>query len=85
MASSDDVLLLVAVRTDQHNIKRRMEMILAGADPSQPGSNAEVFAKPVDELVAQDLDRLAAIIGWPAVRRLNVGDVVSPPVVREDH
>lgn len=69
------VLLLVAVRTDQPDIKRRIEMILAGAQsvaPLQPP--AQVRAADVDELTANDLHRLAAVFGERAVRDLALNE-----------
>ena len=71
-----DVLLLVALRTDQRDIARRARTILALAEPQEPhGGEASVWAKPVEELVAADLDALAYWIGWDAVSRLRVGQV----------
>jgi hypothetical protein len=72
-------LLIVAVRTDHPpEIQRRIETILAAtatyAEP--PETTAAVWAKSIDELTANDLDRLAGFIGWDRVRDLNVGDVV---------
>jgi len=77
MKPRDEILLLVALKTDQANIQRRLTTILAAAEPAVVDSEAHVWAKPVGELVAADLDALAAIVGWDAVSRLRVGDVVA--------
>lgn len=74
-----DVLLLVAIKTDQPNVKRRIETILAAAQPIQdpPNTEAQVWTREVEDgLVAADLDGLARYFGWNGIRRLNVGDVV---------
>jgi hypothetical protein len=76
-ASHIDALLVVALKTDQPNIERRLRTILAAAEATQPDSETVVWARPVDELVAVDLDALAAIVGWDAVSRLRVGDVAA--------
>jgi hypothetical protein len=73
-------LVLVALRSDDKHAKRRLDTILAAAASYDDPADTESFvtAKPVSELVASDLDRLAAIIGWDGVRGLNLGvDVVS--------
>lgn len=74
-----DSLLIVAIKTDQLDIQRRMSLILAAAEPQHrpPDTQPCVFAKAVDELVADDFDRLAHFIGEANVRRLNIGDVVK--------
>lgn len=68
-------LVVVALRTDDEHARRRLDTILAAAasydDP--PDTAPYVLAKGVNELVASDLDRLAAMIGWDAVRGLNLG------------
>ena len=71
------VLLLVALKTDQPNIERRLRTILAAAEPVNPDTEAVAWAKPVEELAAADLDALAVLVGWEAVSRLRVGDVVA--------
>lgn len=73
MAALNDVLLIVVLKTDQPLIKRRLDMILAAAEPTQPDTEPCVWAKATHELVAADLDALAALIGWEAVERLRVG------------
>ena len=72
-----DVLLIVALKTDQPHIKRRLDAILAASEPVQPDTEPVAWAKPVDELIAADLDALAALTGWKAVERLRVGDVTA--------
>lgn len=74
-----DVLLIVALKTDQPNIERRLKTILAAAEPVDPLCHTEpvAWANLVDDLVAADLDALAALVGWDAVSRLRVGAVVG--------
>ena len=71
-------LLIVAVRVDDsRDVQRRMETILAAMSTREqpPDTTATAWCKPLSDLVAADLDRLAEFMGWPAVRDLNVGDV----------
>lgn len=70
-----DSLLIVAIKTDQPDIARRMTTILAAAQPVEGDTQPVAWAKAVDDLVAADLDALAALVGWEAVSRLRVGDV----------
>ncbi len=72
-------LLVVAIRTDNAQIQRRMETILAAASTYEvpPDTTASVYAKPVGALTASDADHLAHFIGWDGFRGLNVGDVVA--------
>jgi len=70
-------LLLVAVKTDQPNIERRLRTILAASEPVEPDTEPVAWAKPINELVAADLDALASLVGWDAVSRLRVGDVAA--------
>jgi hypothetical protein len=72
-----DVLLVVALKTDQPNIERRLKTILAAGEPVDPLCHTEpvAWANSVDDLVAADLDALAALVGWDAVSRLRVGAV----------
>lgn len=81
-AENRDVLLLVAVKTDQANIQRRMNTILAAAEPSYdpPDTTAQVFARGVEELSANDLSRLVPFFGWYGVHALNVGVLASEGV-----
>lgn len=44
---SDEAILIVVVRTDAPNIKRKMDLILAASGPRVPKVNAEVFAFPL--------------------------------------
>lgn len=74
-------LLLVAIRTNDENIKRRMELVLAVADTFEADTCPSVYAKPVSDLVADDADHLAHFIGWDGLRGLNIGDVVAEPDV----
>ena len=77
-------LLIVAIKTDQRDIARRLKVILAVAEPQElrdpPETSPCAWAKTLDELTAADLDALAGLIGWDAVGRLNLGrDVVVAP------
>jgi hypothetical protein len=75
-------LVVVALRTDDEHAQRRLSTILAAASSYEvpPDTEATVVARPVGELVASDLDRLASIIGWDCVHRLNLDvDVVAEP------
>jgi hypothetical protein len=77
---SDNALVIVALRTTDRHIQRRLETALsiAATYDTPPNTAPCVFAKPVGELVASDLDRLAEFMGWPAIRDLNLGvDVVT--------
>lgn len=67
-------LVIVALTTHQSDVERRLR---AACELGGPQAEAQVSAKFVDELVAADLDALAALIGWDAVSRLRVGDVAS--------
>lgn len=76
-------LLIVAVRVDHPaEVRRRIETILAVANTydKPPDTVPSVCCKPLSELVAADLDKLAHFIEWSGVRDLNIGDVVSPPL-----
>jgi hypothetical protein len=77
---AEQVLLVVAIRTDNEQVKRRMETILAAATTYEvpPDTEPASFAKPVTELTANDADHLAHFIGRDGFSRLNVGDVVGP-------
>lgn len=72
-------LVVVAIRTTDPHIRRRLETILAAAATYDEPPNTEpcVFAKAVDELTASDADHLAYFIGWDGFRGLNVGDAVA--------
>jgi hypothetical protein len=71
------VLLVVALKTDQPNIERRLKTILAGAEPINVDTEPVAWANDVNDLVAADLDALASLVGRDAVSRLRVGDVAS--------
>jgi hypothetical protein len=77
MADLFPALLLVALKTDQPNIERRLKTILATDEPINPDTEPCVWAKPVVELVAADLDALSVLLGWEAVSRLRVGEVAA--------
>jgi hypothetical protein len=72
-------LVLVALRTDDEHIQRRLNAVLgvAATYDQPPNTEPHVYAKPVDDLVPADLDGLAAFIGWDGVRRLNLGADVA--------
>lgn len=72
-----EVLLLVALKTDQPNIERRLKTILAASEPFAPDTEPHAWAKPVNELVAADFDALSVLLGWDAVSRLRVGGVAG--------
>ena len=74
---SKEVLLLVAIKTDQPNIANRLRTILASSQAFTPDSEAHAFAKPVDELTAHDHDALTALLGESAVEGLRIGSVVA--------
>ena len=79
-------LLLVAIRVDHpDDIQRRMNAVLALASTYDrpPNTTPVAWCKSQSELVASDLDHLAALVGWEAVRDLNVGDVVAPASTSE--
>ena len=71
------VLLVVALKTDQPNIERRLKTILAAAEPIAVDTEPVAWANDVNDLVAADLDALASLVGWDAVSRLRVGDVAA--------
>jgi hypothetical protein len=72
---SGHYLVLVALRTDDKHVQRRLETILsiAASYDEPPDTTPSVWAKPVGELVANDVDRLASFIGWSQVDDLNLG------------
>lgn len=74
---SEHGLLIVALRTDQPDIQRRIAVILNASRPSHdpPETDPVVYFKPEDELVAADLDHLAHFVGMAAVERIGVGRV----------
>jgi hypothetical protein len=74
---SSESLLVVALKTDQPNIRRRLETILAASEPVEPDTEPVAWAKSLDDLVASDLDALATLVGWRAVERLRVGAVAG--------
>lgn len=76
------VLLIVAFKTDQPNIKQHLHTILTQAAPTNQDTEPQVWAKPVEDLVADDHDALTALLGWDAVSRLRVGDVVASHLPR---
>lgn len=85
---SEKCLVLVALRAEEHEVAEKIQAILKTAAPTAdpPDTEAHVWYRWVrlssgtetpiaeaHELSVADLDRLAAIIGWEAVERLNVG------------
>lgn len=63
-----DVLVLVALRTNQHNIARRLNMILAASSPEHPKADAEVIAR--EQPTANDADHLDCVFGYDVLARL---------------
>lgn len=63
----DDVLLVVAVRTNQHDIGRRLQMILNASAPEHPVADAQVIAR---EPTADDCDRLGVLFGYDVLGAL---------------
>ena len=79
-ANRPEFLLVLALKVDATRLEPTVKATLGAAvDPlvRYTDSEAHVYAKQVDDLVAADLDALAALIGWDAVQRLRVGDVVA--------
>jgi hypothetical protein len=74
-----DVLLLVAIKTDQPNIQRRIQTILAASEPIEPDTQPCVYAKAVGELTDVDLDALAHFMEWRGVGGLRIGTVDATP------
>lgn len=74
-----EALLIVALKTDQPNIERRLRTILAAAEPidRDPDGNAIAVAIDLNELVADHADALATLAGWDAVSQLRVGQVAG--------
>lgn len=82
-------LVVVALRTDDRHLERRIRSILAIAqtydDP--PNTQASVFAKYVHELTPNELGALEILITVPGVKLLNLFDQY-PDVTeeaRKDH
>lgn len=85
MSESRRALLLVAVNTDQPEIQRRLEMILAACWSIKSVGTAEVLAlelghssPALNALTASAYEHLAAVFGEEAMQRLNVGSLVGP-------
>ncbi len=85
---SDPFLVVVALRAYEQEVAEKIQAILRAAKPvdDPPETEGHVWYRRVrlysseapdtaqeGELTVADLDRLAAIIGWEAVERLNVG------------
>jgi hypothetical protein len=84
---SEKGLLVIACRVDNADeIRKRVETVLAVAATYDrpPDTTPVAWAKPLSELVASDLDLLAALVGWRAVEDLNAGFVVSEELVPEN-
>lgn len=71
--SDEPTILIVAIRTDQPNIRRRIQLILAAAQPVGMTVHAEVFAKPWSEFNQGEDDALRGLFCRAAFRRL-LGD-----------
>lgn len=79
-ANRQEFLLVLALKVDATRLEPTVKATLGAAvDPlvRYTDSEAHVYAKQVDDLVAADLDALAALIGWDAVQRLRVGDALK--------
>lgn len=65
--SDEPALLLVACRTSDREIQRRIKLILAAAWPDRPG---EVVARYISEFDEQSRSELEKILGYEATGRL---------------
>lgn len=65
-AGAGDQLLVVAVRTDGHDLPRRMGQVLAVAQPAVVRGQPLAWCKPVGELTAADALLLAGMFGETA-------------------
>jgi hypothetical protein len=79
-----EALLLVAIKTDQPNIQRRLEIILAASAPVGEMPPAEVWAfelgheEPAPHaLTANAYEALVALIGQDGVDRLQIGSLCA--------
>lgn len=73
-----DVLLIVGVRTDAPGIANRIQGALELARPvGDTAGQPFAWARPIDELTAADLDRLAGLVGWDVIERMNIGGVTG--------
>lgn len=73
-----DVIVLIGVRTDAPGIAPRIQAALELARPTgDPAGQPFAWAKAVDELTAEDVDRIAAIAGWDVVDRLGIARVTG--------
>jgi hypothetical protein len=70
----DDVLLLVAVRTDQPSIAERLATVLAVARPYELRGDPVAYAKPVAELTQTDRDALRRLFDPADVDRLRLDE-----------
>lgn len=79
-----DAVLLVAVRTDQPDIERRLKLILAAAQPIEKPNQAEVRAFELGHesphpfaLTSNDFERLRDLFGEDAMERLELSPVTE--------
>lgn len=68
-----DVLLLVAIKTDQPDIARRITTILTASQPIEQTGDPCAWAKNVEELTADDRAALGALFHPADLERLNIG------------
>lgn len=72
-----DQLLLVAVRTDQPEIHRRIQIILNACQPVEPRGAPVAWAKDVDELDDTDVGALRALLHEDDLRRLEIPAILA--------
>lgn len=77
-----EAILVVAIRTDQPDIERRLKLILAAAQPIESPNQAEVRAFELGHesphpfaLTANDFERLRDLLGEDATDRLGLSAV----------
>jgi hypothetical protein len=76
------VLVVIALRTDDRHIQRRIQtaMNIASTYDDPPNTQACVFAKYVFELTDKDREALDTIMGAKLVEYMNLDDQYTNPV-----
>jgi hypothetical protein len=71
--SAHEAIVIVALKTDQPNIQRRLQLILAAAEPIDTRTEPQVFAKSFEDFSQGEQDALYGLFPTAAVHRL-LGD-----------
>lgn len=73
----DQRLTFLVFRDSSKNVSKRLQAALSGNSSHPAATEAYCVSFALEDLNASVLDRLAALIGWEAVDRLNVGAVAD--------